>query len=68
MDKIKLAVASAVRLALMKGELVSWRHEITAITDLETQVKVYPPPHQAPGKPDVEMGPRYFYVQVKEKV
>lgn len=67
MDTVKAAMANAVRAALYYGGgganplpgkgLVSWRHEITAVSPLETQIKVWPDDNQPP---------RYFTVQVKE--
>jgi hypothetical protein len=60
MDNVKQAVATATRLALTnaKGGLVSWRHEVTAVSPLETQVKVWP---------DDGAPPRYFTVKVSER-
>lgn len=58
MDKVKDVVASAVRQALHPpGGLVSWKHEVTYVSPLESIIRVYP----EEGQP-----PRYFTVQVKE--
>lgn len=69
MDRVKDVIASAVRNALMPNGggsipkegtgLVSWRHEITRITPLENQIKVWA---DGEGRP-----PRYFTVTVSEK-
>lgn len=58
MDIAKDAVSSAVRAALFKDSLVSWKTQLTVISPLETEIKVWP---NGPDKP-----PRYFVVQVKE--
>ena len=58
-DIIKNAIAGAVRLQLYKENLLSWKYEVTTISDLQTQIKVYPPDNYPP---------RYFIVQVKEGI
>lgn len=56
-DTIKTSVASAVATALIKAELVSWKHETTRIDNLTIQIKVW----------TNENGPpRYFMVKVSE--
>lgn len=62
MDSVKYVIASAVRLALATGgggpqRLVSWKYEITYVSALETQIKVWP---------DETKPPRYFTVKVSE--
>lgn len=69
MDRVKDVMASAVRHALSPSGfgnappvghgLVSWRHETTKISALETLIKVWPEENRPP---------RYFIVKVSEQL